>query len=146
MIVDDIKKRAAAAVKQGDTVIRDVLRLALGEIQMAETRKNEAGTEEEAAAALRKLIKSNEETLAALPEGDERVALLKREIEVLTSLAPAQLTVPQIIEALSGQLDAIKAAAADGQATGLAMKHLKAAGADVKGTDVGLAVKQIRAR
>ncbi len=146
MIVDDIKKRAAAAVKQGDTVIRDVLRLALGEIQMAETRKNEAGTEEEAAAALRKLIKSNEETLAALPEGDERIALLRREIEVLTSLAPAQLTVPQIIEALSGQLDAIKAAAADGQATGLAMKHLKAAGADVKGTDVGLAVKQIRTK
>ena len=146
MIVDDIKKRAAAAVKQGDTVIRDVLRLALGEIQMAETRKNEAGTDEEAAAALRKLIKSNEETLAALPEGDERIALLKREIEVLTSLAPAQLTIPQIIEALSGQLDAIKAAAADGQATGLAMKHLKAVGADVKGTDVGLAIKQIRAK
>lgn len=146
MIVDDIKKRVAAAVKQGDTVVRDVLRLALGEIQMAETRKNEAGTEEEAAAALRKLIKSNEETLAALPEGDERIAVLKREIEVLTSLAPAQLTVPQIIEALAATVDAIKAAAADGQATGLAMKHLKATGADVKGTDVGLAVKQMRAK
>lgn len=146
MIVDDIKKRVAAAVKQGDTVVRDVLRLALGEIQMAETRKNEAGTEEEAAAALRKLIKSNGETLAALPEGDERIAILRRENEVLASLAPAQLTVAQIIEALAGQLDAIKGAAADGQATGLAMKHLKSAGADVKGTDVGLAVKQIRAK
>ena len=146
MIVDDIKKRVAAAVKQGDTVVRDVLRLALGEIQMAETRKNEAGTEEEAAAALRKLVKSNEETLAALPEGDERIAILRRENEVLASLAPAQLTVAQIVEALTEQLDAIKGAAADGQATGLAMKHLKSAGADVKGTDVGLAVKQIRAK
>lgn len=146
MIVDDIKKRVAAAVKQGDTVVRDVLRLALGEIQMAETRKNEAGTEEEAAAALRKLVKSNEETLAALPEGDERIAILRRENEVLASLAPAQLTVAQIVEALAEQLDAIKGAAADGQATGLAMKHLKSAGADVKGTDVGLAVKQIRAK
>ena len=146
MIVDDIKKRVAAAVKQGDTVVRDVLRLALGEIQMAETRKNEAGTEEEAAATLRKLIKSNEETLAALPEGDERIVILRRENEVLASLAPAQLTVAQIVEALAGQLDAIKGAAADGQATGLAMKHLKSAGADVKGTDVGLAVKQIRAK
>ena len=146
MIVDDIKKRAAAAVKQGDTVVRDVLRLALGEIQMAETRKNEAGTEEEAAAALRKLIKSNEETLGALPEGDERIAILRREIEVLASLAPAQLTVAQIVEALAGHLEAIKGAAADGQATGLAMKHLKSTGADVKGTDVGLAVKQIRAK
>ncbi|CAN5925281.1 hypothetical protein BH11MYX4_BH11MYX4_46090 [soil metagenome] len=146
MIVDDIKKRAAAAVKQGDTVARDVLRLALGEIQTAEARKNETLGDEEAAAALRKLIKSNEETLAALPEGDERIAVLQREITVLASLAPAQLTVAQIIEALAGHVDAIKAAAADGQATGIAMKHLKSSGADVKGTDVGLAVKQMRAK
>ena len=144
MLVDDIKKRAAEAVKQGDTVTRDVLRLALGEIQTAEARKNEKVGEEEAAAALRKLIKSNEETLAALSGGDERIAVLEREIEVLTSLAPAQLSVAQIVEALNAQAPAIKAAGNDGQATGIAMKHLKSTGADVKGTDVGLAVKQIR--
>lgn len=145
MLVDDIKKRAAAAVKQGDTVARDVLRLALGEIQTAGARKNEAVGEEEAAALLRKLVKSNEETLAALPAGDERIAGLKREIEVLTSMVPAQMSVAQIIDALAAQVDAIKAAGNDGQATGIAMKHLKAAGADVKGTDVGVAVKQLRA-
>ena len=144
MLVDDIKKRAAAAVKQGDTVARDVLRLALGEIQTAEARKNEAVGEEGAAAALRKLIKSNEETLNALPPADERIAALKREIEVLASLLPAQLSVAQIVGALAGQVDAIKAAGSEGQATGIAMKHLKAAGADVKGTDVGVAVKQLR--
>ena len=146
MLVDEIKKRAAAAVKQGDTVTRDVLRLALGEIQTAEARKNEAMGEEEAAAALRKLMKSNEETLAALPVGDERIAVLKREIEVLTSLVPAQLSVAQIVEALGAHVEAIKAAPSDGQATGIAMKHLKAASADVKGTDVGAAVKQLRAK
>lgn len=144
MLVDEIKKRAAAAVKQGDTITRDVLRLALGEIQTAEARKNEAVGEEEAAAALRKLIKSNEETLAALPAGDERIAVLKRENEVLTSLVPAQLSVAQIVEALAAHVEALKAAGSDGQATGIAMKHLKAAGADVKGTDVGAAVKQLR--
>ncbi len=144
MLVDEIKKRAAAAVKQGDTVARDVLRLALGEIQTAEARKNEAVGEEEAAAALRKLIKSNEETLAALPDGDGRIAVLKRENEVLASLVPAQMSVAQIIEALASQADAIKAAASDGQATGIAMKYLKSSAADVKGTDVGLAVKQLR--
>src|SRR3954465_11498668 len=144
MLVDDIKKRAAAAVKQGDTITRDVLRLALGEIQTAEARKNGPVGEEEAAAALRKLIKSNEETLTALPEGDARIAVLKQEIEVLAALAPAQLSVAQIVEALAAQADAIKAAGNDGQATGIAMKHLKAAGADVKGSDVGLAVKQLR--
>ncbi len=144
MLVDDIKKRAAAAVKQGDTVARDVLRLALGEVQTAEARKSEPATDEDVAAALRKLIKSNDETLAALPPTDERVAVLRRENEVLASLAPAQMSVAQIVEALAAQLPAIKAAGNDGQATGLAMKHLKTMGADVKGTDVGLAVKQIR--
>ena len=144
MLVEEIKKRAAAAVKQSDTVSRDVLRLALGEIQTAEARKNAPLGEEEAAAALRKLIKSNEETLAALPADDARVATLKREVEVLASLLPAQLTVPQIVAALEAQAAAIKAASNDGQATGIAMKHLKAAGAQVNGGDLTTAVKQLR--
>ena len=144
MLVEEIKKRVAAAVKQHDTVTRDVLRLALGEIQTAEARKNAPLAEEDAAAALRKLIKSNEETLAALTSGDERVPVLKREIEVLASLLPAQMSAAQIVAALAGQVEAIKAAGSDGQATGIAMKHLKASGAAVSGGDVTAAVKQIR--
>jgi len=144
MLVDEIKKRVAAAVKQGDTVTRDVLRLALGEIQTAEARKNAPLSEEDAAAALRKLIKSNEETLAALVAGDDRIAALKREVEVLASLLPAQMNAAQIVAALAGQIDAIKAAGNDGQATGIAMKHLKASGAAVSGGEVTAAVKQIR--
>jgi uncharacterized protein YqeY len=145
MLVEDLKKRVAAAVKQGDTVARDVLRLALGEIQTAEARKNAPLGEEDAVAALRKLIKSNEETLAALPAEDDRVAALRREIEVLAALLPAQLTVAQIVAALDAVRDAIKAAGSDGQATGIAMKHLKAAGASVNGAEVTAAVKQLRA-
>jgi uncharacterized protein len=144
MLVEEMKKRAAAAVKQGDTVTRDVLRLALGEIQTAEARRNAALSEEEACASLRKLIKSNEETLAALPPGDGRVASLEQEVAVLGSLLPAQLTVAQIVEALAEQAAAIKAANNDGQATGIAMKHLKATGAQVNGADVTAAVKQLR--
>ena len=144
MLVEEIKKRVTSAVKQGDTVTRDVLRLALGEIQTAEARKNAPLAEEEKVAALRKLIKSNEETLAALAAGDERIDALKREVEVLASLLPAQLTVAQIIAALEPQHAAIKAANNDGQATGMAMKHLKATGAQVNGADVTAAVKQLR--
>jgi uncharacterized protein len=144
MLVEEIKKRVAAAVKQGDTVTRDVLRLALGEIQTAEARKNAPLGEEESAAALRKLIKSNDETLAALAADDARVSVLKQESQVLASLLPAQLTVAQIVEALREQAAQIKAASNDGQATGMAMKHLKTTGAAVNGADVTAAVKQIR--
>ncbi|MDB5220366.1 MAG: hypothetical protein JWO86_8293 [Myxococcaceae bacterium] len=148
MLVEEIKKRVALAMKQGDTVARDVLRLALGEIQTAEARKNAPLSEEDAVAALRKLIKSNEETLAALATspGDDRIAPLKSEVEVLASLLPAQMNAAQIVAALAGQVDAIKAAGNDGQATGIAMKHLKASGAAVNGAEVTAAVKQIRAQ
>jgi hypothetical protein len=144
MLVDDIKKRVTAAMKAGDAVARDVLRLAIGEIQTAEARKNGPLSDEESTAAVRKLIKSNEETLAALPEDDARVAALRHELEILTSLLPAQLTPAQIVEALASQHEAIKGARADGQATGVAMKHLKSIGASVDGKDVAVAVKQIR--
>jgi uncharacterized protein YqeY len=144
MLVDDIKKKVAEAVKGGDTVARDVLRLALGEVQTAEARKNAPLTDDEVAQALRKLVKSNEETLSALPEGDARAATIRHEIAALTAILPAQLTPDQIVEALASVREAIKAAGNDGQATGVAMKHLKAAGATVSGKDVGAAVKLIR--
>jgi hypothetical protein len=144
MLVDEIKKRVTAAMKSQDTVARDVLRLAIGEIQTAEARASAALSEDDAVAAVRKLIKSNEETLAALAEADERTAVLRHELEVLRALLPAQLTPAQIVEALAAQHDAIKSAKSDGQATGVAMKHLKSIGAAVDGKDVAVAVKQIR--
>lgn len=143
VLIDDLKKAIASAMKSGDTAARDVLRLALGEIQLVEARKNAPASDEEAAAALRKLIKSNEETLSLTPDGDG-AATLRREIEVLSTLLPKQLSVDEIVAALSSEQDAIKAAKTDGQATGIAMKHLKAAGAHVSGADVGAAVKAIR--
>ena len=143
MLVDDIKKQITLAMKSGDVAARDVLRLALGEIQTAEARKNAPASDEDAEGAIRKLIKSNEETLGLTSEG-ERATTLRREIEVLSGLLPKQLSVDEIVAALASQHDAIKAAKNDGQATGIAMKHLKASGAAVSGNDVGAAVKKLR--
>jgi uncharacterized protein YqeY len=130
-------------MKSGDTVARDVLRLALGEIQTAEARKSGTASDEDAAAAIRKLIKSNEETLGLAGEG-ERATTLRHEIEVLSGLLPKQLSVDDIVAALTTEHEAIKAAKSDGQATGVAMKHLKATGASASGNDVAAAVKKIR--
>jgi uncharacterized protein YqeY len=147
MLIDDIKKRITAAMKSGDTLARDVLRLAQSEIQTNEARKaasgGEAFSEEESVAVVRKLIKSNEETLALAAEG-ARATDLRREIEVLTELLPARLGPAQIVEILASQHEAIKAAKSDGQATGVAMKHIKSVGASVDGKDVASAVKTIR--
>ena len=143
MLVDTIKARALEAMKAKDALATSILRLALGEIQTLEARSNRAATDDEAAAVVRKLVKSNEETLA-VAEAPEQRATLERELAILRSVLPAALDVDQIVAALASVEGALKQAKNDGQATGIAMKHLKAAGASVSGNDVTAAVKRIR--
>ncbi len=148
MLLAEIKKRIVTAMKEGDAIARDVLRLAQSEIQAAEARKNADLSEDEACGVLRKLIKSNEETLALATSSAsgpaERAAELRREIEVLSALLPARLSVDQIVASLEDQHDAIRSAKAEGQAIGVAMKYLKSKGATVDGADVTLAVRKLR--
>ncbi len=143
MLTDELKKRVAEAVKAQDTVARDVLRLALGELQTAEARRNAPLPEEDAVQVVRKLVKANEETLALTTDAD-RASALRRELEVLVALLPASLTPDQIAELLAPARDAIRAAKNDGQATGIAMKHLKGVGKSASGAEVTLAVKKVR--
>ncbi len=144
MLIDEIKTRMTRALRERDEVVRNILGLAVGEIQTAEARANRALGDEEAIAVVRKLLKSNEETLALTASDDARGPALRREIEVLASLLPKSMSVEQIAETLSTVADAIRAAKSDGQAMGVAMKHLKAAGAVVAAPDVQQAVKRVR--
>ncbi len=143
MLLDTLKARITQAVKEKDETARDVLRLALGEVQTSEARNERPLKDEEVAAILKKLVKSNEETLGLAGEG-ERATTLRRENEILSSLLPKAMSPEQIVEALQSQVEAIKAAKADGQAMGVAMKHLKSVGATVEAADVTAAVKRIR--
>ena len=144
MLIDEIKSRMTRAMRERDDVVRNILGLAVGEIQTAEARANRALGDEEATAVVRKLLKSNEETLSLTSADDARATVLRREIEALTALLPASLTVEQIVAALGPAADAIRAAKSDGQAMGVAMKHLKAAGAVAAAPDVQQALKQVR--
>jgi uncharacterized protein YqeY len=144
VLAEEIKKRVLAAMKSGNVVEKEVLRVALGEIQTLEARSGKALADEESAAVVKKLIKSNQETLGR-SESDEQRATLSQEIAILESLLPKALGVDAIVEALASIRDAIRAAAGDGQATGVAMKELKARGDSVNGKDVAEAVKKIRA-
>jgi uncharacterized protein len=143
MLVDTLKERIKSAVKEKDEVARDVLRLAFGEVQTSEARNQRPLKDEEVAAILRKLVKSNEETLALAPD-DARAVTLRKENEILSSLLPKGLSVEAIQQALASQVDAIKAAKNDGMAMGIAMKHLKASGATVEASDVTAALKNMR--
>ena len=143
-LVDVLRKKALEAMKAKDGVATTILRLAQSEVQALEARVGRPLTDDEAFGAVRKLVKSNEETLAASVGDAEKRATLTREIELLTELLPKGLSAEEIAAALAPVAAAIKAAGNDGQATGVAMKHLKSLGAQVAGTDVAQAVKAIR--
>jgi uncharacterized protein YqeY len=142
MFVDTLRAASFTAAKERDTVAKDVLRLAIGEIQNAEVR---GATVDDAAAMVivRKLVKSNLETLAATTDGETK-AKLTRENEVLLALLPSSMDADAIARALEPVAEAIKAAKSDGQAMGVAMKTLKATGANAEAADVNKAIAKIR--
>jgi len=142
MILESLKAKIQDAMKRRDSVASTIYRLAFGEIQTNEARLGRAPTEDEVTAIVRKLIKSNEETLAIAPS--DQKTTLETEIRLLKELLPAQLDAAAI-EALLGSVKAeIVAAKSEGQATGVAMKHLKASGANAGSADVVVVVKKMR--
>lgn len=145
MLLEEIKKRIRTAMLARDEATKSILRVAAGEIETEIARQGKV-TEEREAAIVRKIITSNEETIAA---GATNADKLKQENVVLADLLPKTLTLVEI-EAFflahdSPTFEQIRDAANAGAATGLAMKALKAAGKSVLGNDVKTIVEKIRA-
>lgn len=141
--LDDVKRRMMAAMKAGDTVRKEILRVVVGEITTNEARGT-VKTEDDERAIVRKLLKSNEETLSLTTDAAQKQTLVQ-EIAILRELLPQSLSVDAIVEALAPVRDALRAEGNDGKATGAAMKHLKSLGALVEGKDVSEAVRRVRA-
>ena len=142
-LVDQIKARMFAAMKAGNVVEKEILKVAMGEITTEAARDGRKGDDAEAQAILKKLVKSNEETIEASQDETQK-ATLRAEVEVLNTFLPKSLGLAEIVAALAPVADAVKAAGNDGQATGVAMKHLKSLAAEVNGKDVSAAVRQLR--
>ena len=143
MLLDAIKAQMFKAMKAGNVVEKEILRVAVGEITTDRAREGRTGSDEEAQALIRKLVKSNDESIA-VTEDAEKKATLQEENRILSEFLPKSLDADAIALALAPVADAVKAAGNEGQATGVAMKHLKSTGAVVQGKDVALAVKKLR--
>ncbi len=143
-LIEVLRSKAILAMKAKDGVATTILRLAQSEVQAMELRSGRPLTDEEGYSVVRKLVKSNEETLAACPDDAETAATIRRENAILSDLLPKALSVAEIQGLLAAVADAIRAAGNDGQATGVAMKHLKSLGTAASGADVAVAVKALR--
>jgi uncharacterized protein len=139
MLIDELKKRMFAAIKASNTVEKELFRTAVGEI----TRTGEEATDERVVAVLKKMAKSAEETLGFVDDEAKR-EVLKQELQLLESFVPKGVSADDLAQALAPVADAIRQAGNDGQATGVAMKHLKAQNISADGKTVALAVKQLR--
>jgi len=147
MLQDQIKERIKQAMRDRNTLERDILRVALGDMQTQEARGTEPLADEAACKIIRKIIKSNGETLDAGPNDTVRQKL-EAENTILDTLLPKTLSEQEVTAALEPVADAIKAAGNDGQATGVAMKHLKSTDAvvsgEISGATVAAVVRKIR--
>lgn len=144
MLKHEMKTAMLEAMKAKRAVEKGILRVALGEIQTIEARSGSDASDTDAQKILRKLIKSISESREAASD-DAQKAVLGEEITVLERFLPKTLSVDEIVAALASVAEAIGAAGNDGQATGMAMKHLKGTDAVVEGGDVSVAVRQMRA-
>jgi uncharacterized protein len=145
----DLQAKLQEAVKARNELARDVLRVVMGEASTRKARTGKEPRDEEIHAIIRSLIANNSETRKELETrgqtAHESYERLGRENAYLETLLPKtldQAAIRQELEPIAGDL---KAAKNDGQATGLAMKHLKQKGLAVLGEDVAAAVKQLRA-
>lgn len=139
-----IKTRIITAMKSGNTLERNILKVVLGDLQSNETRKGSALTAEECELTVRKIIKGVSETIS-LTADPEAKATLEAEKTIMESLLPKTASAQEVFAALAPVADAVRGAGNDGQAMGAAMKHLKTTGLVVGSAQVAEAVKKIRA-
>ena len=120
------------------------LRTVLGEIQLEQNRPG--FDENKALGVIKKSLAGNEETRGYLSETDDRLPRLAWEDGILQSFLPSYLSsdaIRGLLEA-AGAIDSIASANNEGQAMGLAMKHLKSSGALVEGGTVKEVVQGLR--
>jgi uncharacterized protein YqeY len=144
----DLQAKLQEAMKAKDDLARDLLRVVLGEVSTRRARTGKEPGDEDVHGIIRKLIAGNNETRKELEQRGhtthDAYGRLARENAYLETLLPKALDQAAVRKELEAIAADLRGAKNDGQATGLAMKHLKQKGLAVLGEDVATAVKQLR--
>jgi uncharacterized protein len=146
-LMQTLRTKLTESRKAGRPVELSVLQVVLGDATMAEARAGKAPSDEEVEKIIRRTMLGNQETMGLMEQKglvNEAHARLKEENVFLQTLLPQTLSVGEIVAALGEVAEAVRGAKSDGQATGVAMKHLKGKGLKVLGDDVSAAVRQLR--
>lgn len=134
MLINKIRQEIENAVRSGDTIKRDILKLVLGESQLKNVDDDKSVVK-----IVKKIIQSNEETLKVGP--NEK---LTQENSILIVFVPVPLSKEELKVKLADIAVRLREAKNDGQATGMSISHLNRLGVIFEGGDVAEAVKEIR--
>ncbi len=144
----NLQAKLQEAIKARDDLARDLLRIIMGEVSTRQARTGKEPPDAEVHGIVRSMMTNNSETRKELEKRGqtthEGYARLARENVYLETLLPRTLDQAAIQKELEAIAAEVKGARNDGQATGLAMKHLKQKGLAVLGEDVAAAVRQLR--
>ncbi|QDU34825.1 Yqey-like protein [Poriferisphaera corsica] len=138
-----IKQRVRKAMLERNELEKSILKVALGDLETEASRSVDPMTNERCEKIIRKMVKSSNETIS-LTKDKAMAERCKAEIVILETLLPKTLTVDEIVAELESVKDNVVAAGNDGQAMGVAMKHLKVAEHAVEGKNVNAAIRAIR--
>jgi uncharacterized protein YqeY len=122
-ILDDIKDAKLRAMKRRDETINNILGLVIGQIQQGNDSSDDTVIR-----VCQKLIKSNDETIAALKEVNDqssRQETLQNENHLLKSFLPRSWTETEIINTIKVKALDVRGAPSEGAAIGLVTKTLR---------------------
>jgi uncharacterized protein YqeY len=142
---EQLKARIQTAMRSGNVIERDILRVVVGEINTLENSSPQNGkqlTTDQIYKIIRKLVIGNTETLQH--QTGDRVTVLEQQNVILESLLPKLLSEDEIRFKLTELYNQIVACKSVGQACGLAMKHFKEQGDSVDGNAVKAVVESIK--
>jgi len=142
---DELKVQIRKATLAKDTFTNSILKVILGEIELAESRKGSI-TEQESQKIVSKLVESNKETLAVMKTTDARYQVLVDENTLMETLIPKSLNKEEVMEMIKSDEELynnILSSNHAGKSIGAAMKLFKANGTTINGKDVSACVMEI---
>jgi uncharacterized protein YqeY len=147
-ILAEIKSRITAALRSGNVLEKNTLRVVLGDVQTRAATLGVDPNDDLVNEVMKRHVASMKETIP-LAKGDGRdTTQLEKELKLLTSLLPeswSQDTIASFLQDTADPLvEQIKKASNDGQAMGVAMKFLRAERAPVEASDVRVVVSKLR--
>ncbi len=142
MIAETLKADIKKAMFAKDQLTKDILRVALGDIQ-TQAATHPDFTDADAQKILRKILKSNNETIKLTTDQATKDKLAKENV-ILNTYLPQNLSPEKIAELLKPLSEKIRDAGNTGQAMGIAMKTLKATGQPIDAKDVSAEITKIR--